>query len=34
MQAQYLSSADYTRYITERAAYEQAMVKRLGITLD
>ncbi len=34
MPAQYLSSADYTAFITQRAAYEREMVTRLGIKLD
>lgn len=34
MPAQYLNSADYTAFITERAAYERDMVRRLGIRLD
>jgi tripartite-type tricarboxylate transporter receptor subunit TctC len=34
MPAQYLNSADYTAYITDRAGYERAMVTRLGIKLD
>ncbi len=34
MPVQYLSSADYTAFITQRAAYERDMVTRLGIKLD
>ena len=34
MPAQYLSTADYTAYIAQRAVYERDMVTRLGIKLD
>jgi len=34
MPEQYLNTADYTRFIAERAVYEKAMVERLGIRLD
>ena len=34
MPKQYLNTADYTRFIAERAVYEKAMVERLGIRLD
>lgn len=34
MPKQYLNSADYTRFIADRAVYEKAMVQKLGIKLD
>jgi tripartite-type tricarboxylate transporter receptor subunit TctC len=34
MPKQYLDTADYTRFIAERAIYEKGMVERLGIRLD
>jgi tripartite-type tricarboxylate transporter receptor subunit TctC len=34
MPKQYLSTADYTAYITQRAAYEREMVQRLGIRME
>ncbi len=34
MPSQYLGTADYTAYITQRAGYEREMVARLGIHLD
>ena len=34
MPKQYLDTADYTRFIAQRAIYEKGMVERLGIRLD
>jgi len=34
MPKQYLNSADYARFIADRAVYEKAMVQKLGIKLD